>query len=82
MRTSSLSKIICGVIFYEGSEQNSMLRLRRATVDSPPAVAIRSNFRLPTASMAPDSSSGTPLDDREQGNRYADNNHQFESQNS
>ena len=56
---SWLSKIICGVIFYE-TLSKAMLRLRRAAVDSPPEAAIRSNFRLPIASTALGSSSSTP----------------------
>ena len=52
-----------------------MLRLRRAAVDSPPEAAIRSNFRLPIASTALGSSSGTPWTILSQGNRYADDDH-------
>jgi hypothetical protein len=47
---SWLSKIICGVIFYDSLGQKPMLRLRRAAIDSPLEAAIRSNFRLPIAS--------------------------------
>jgi hypothetical protein len=56
-----------------------MLRLRRAAVDSPHEAAIRSNFRLPIASTALGSSFGTPWTILSQGNRYADDDHQFES---
>ena len=44
-------------------------------VDSPPEAAIRSNFRLPIASTALGSSSGTPWTILSQGNRYADDDH-------
>src|SRR6188768_1127039 len=37
-----------------------MLRHRRAAVDSPPKATIRSNLRLPIATTALSSSSGTP----------------------
>jgi hypothetical protein len=56
-----------------------MLRLRRAAVDSPHEAAIRSNFRLPIASTALGSSFGTPWTILSQGNRYADDDNQFES---
>jgi hypothetical protein len=52
-----------------------MLRLRRAAVDSLYEAAIRSNFRLPIASTALGSSSGTPWTILSQGNRYADDDH-------
>ena len=71
---SWLSKIICGVIFYE-SLAKPMLRLRRAAVDSPHEAAIRSNFRLPIASTTLGSSFGTPWTILSQGNRYADDDH-------
>ena len=70
---SWLSKIICGVIFDE--TLCKAVRLRRAAVDSPPKAAIRSNLRLPIASTALGSSSGTPWTIVSQGNRYADDDH-------
>ena len=70
---SWLSKIICGVIFDETLRK--AVRLRRAAVDSPPKAAIRSNLRLPIASTALGSSSGTPWTIVSQGNRYADDDH-------
>src|SRR4029453_7993164 len=77
-RRSWLSKIICGVIFYETLCKADAPAPERA-VDSPPEAAIRSNFRLPIASTALGSSSGTPWTILSQGNRYADDDHQFES---
>jgi hypothetical protein len=44
-------------------------------VDSSPEAAIRSNLRLPIASTALGSSSGTPWTILSQGNRYADDDH-------
>jgi hypothetical protein len=71
---SWLSKIICGVIFYE-----TLCKVDApapaCAVDSPPEAAIRSNFRLPIASTALDSSSGTQWTILSQGNRYADDDH-------
>jgi hypothetical protein len=71
---SWLSKIICGVIFYETLCEADAPAPARA-VDSPPEAAIRSNFRLPIASTALGSSSGTPWTILSQGNRYADDDH-------
>ena len=73
-RRSLLSKIICGVIFYE-SLSKPMLRLRRAAVDSSHEAAIGSSFRLPTATTALGSSLGAPWTILSQGNRYADDDH-------
>jgi hypothetical protein len=73
-RRSWLSKIICGVIFYETLGKADAPASARA-VDSPPEAAIRSNLRLPIASTALGSSSGTPWTILSQGNRYADNDH-------
>jgi hypothetical protein len=56
---SRLSKIICGVIFYETVCKADAPAPARA-VDSPTEAAKRSNFRLPIASTALGSSSGTP----------------------
>ena len=71
---SWLSKIICGVIFYETLCKADAPAPARA-VDSPPEAAIRSNFRLPIASTALGSSSGTPWTILSKGNRYADDDH-------
>jgi hypothetical protein len=71
---SWLSKIICGVIFYETLCKADAPAPARA-VDSPPEAAIRSNFRLPIASTAFGSSSGTRWTILSQGNRHADNDH-------
>jgi hypothetical protein len=71
---SWLSKIIRGVIFYEALCKADALAPARV-VDSPPEAAIRSNLRLPIASTALGSSSGTPWTILNQGNRYADDNH-------
>ena len=68
------SKIICGVIFYETLCKADAAAPARA-VDSPPEAAIRSNFRLPIASTALGSSSGSPWTILSQGNRYADDDH-------
>ena len=57
------------------SGQSRCSRLRRAAVDSPLEAAIRSNLRLPIASRALGSSSGTPWTILSQGNRYADDDH-------
>ena len=78
---SRLSKIICGVIFYETLCKADAPAAARA-VDSPPEAAMRSNFRLPIASTAFSSSSGTQWTILSQGDRYADDDHQFESQDS
>jgi hypothetical protein len=61
-------------IFYETLCKADAPAPARA-VDSPPEAAIRSNFRLPIASTAPGSSSGTPWTILSQGNRYADDDH-------
>ena len=71
---SWLSKTICGVIFYETLCKADAPAPARA-VDSPPEAAIRSNLRLPIASTALGSSSGTPWTILSRGNRYADDNH-------
>ena len=71
---SWLSKTICGVIFYETLCKADAPAPARA-VDSPPEAAIRSNLRLPIASTALGSSSGTPWTILSQGNRYADDDH-------
>jgi hypothetical protein len=71
---SWLSKIICGVIFCETLCKADAPAPAR-TVDPAPEVAVRSNLRLPTASTAPGSSSGTPWTILSQGNRYADDDH-------
>jgi hypothetical protein len=71
---SSLSKIICRVIFYETLCKADASAPARA-VDSSPEAAIRSNFRLPMASTALGSSSGAPWTILSQGNRYADDDH-------
>ena len=71
---SWLSKIICGMIFYETLCKADAPAPARA-VDSPPEAAIRSNLRLPIASTALGSSSGTPWTILSQGNRYADDDH-------
>ena len=73
-RRSSLSKIICGGIFYETLCKADAPATARA-VDSPPEAAVGSNLRLPIASTAPGSSSGTPWTILSQGNRYADDDH-------
>jgi hypothetical protein len=61
-------------IFYETLCKADAPAPARA-VDSPPEAAIRSNFRLPIASTALGSSSGTPWTILSQGNRYADDDH-------
>jgi hypothetical protein len=71
---SWLSKIICDVIFYETLCKADAPAPAR-TVDSAPEAAIRSNLRLPIASTALGSSSGTPWTILSQGNRYADDDH-------
>src|SRR5829696_5650400 len=71
---SWLSKIICGVIFYETLCKADASAPARA-VDSSPKAAIRSNLRLPIASTALGSSSDTPWTILSQGNRYADDDH-------
>jgi hypothetical protein len=71
---SWLSKIICGVIFYETLCKADAAAPARA-VDSPPEAAIRSNLRLPIASTALGSSSGNPWTILSQGNRHADDDH-------
>ena len=63
-----------GAIFYE-TLARPMLRLRRVAVDSSPEAAMRSNLRLPNASTAVGSSSGTPWTILSQGNRDADDDH-------
>ena len=73
-RRSWLSKIICGVICYQTLRKADAPAPARA-VDSPPEAAIRSNLRLPIASTALGSSSGTPWTILSQGNRYADDDH-------
>jgi hypothetical protein len=69
-----LVREICGVICYETVCKADAPAPARA-VDSPPEAAIRSNLRLPIASTALGSSSGTPWTILSQGNRYADDDH-------
>ena len=61
-------------IFY-GTLCKADAPARRAAVDSPLEAALRSNFRLPIASTALGSSSGTPWTIVSQGSRYADDDH-------
>ena len=70
---SWLSKIICGMIFYETLCKADAPAPARA-VDSPRG-GHTSNFRLPIASTALDSLSGAPWTILSQGNRYADDDH-------